>query len=128
VPRERAVEALLALERIAARLAPLVQIAELRTVAADDLWLSPSYQRDSVAFHFTWIADEPAVTRALAGVEENLAPFAARPHWGKLFGMGPEAVRGLYDRADDFRRLMRHYDPAGKFRNDFLDCYLPARS
>jgi xylitol oxidase len=126
VPRERAVEALLALERIAARLAPLVQIAELRTVAADDLWLSPSYQRDSVAFHFTWIADEPAVTRALAGVEENLAPFAARPHWGKLWGIGPESLARLYPRLTDFRRLMSFYDPAGKFRNDLLDRYLPA--
>jgi xylitol oxidase len=125
VPRDRAVEALLALERIGDRLAPLVQISELRTIAADDLWLSPSYQRDSVAFHFTWIADEPAVTRALAGVEQELAPFAARPHWGKLSGIGPESLARLYPRLTDFCQLMSFYDPAGKFRNALLDSYFP---
>jgi xylitol oxidase len=128
VPRSSALDALSALDGIAGRLAPVVQISEIRTVARDELWLSPAYQRDCAGFHFTWIKDFPAVAPVMAAVEEALEPFGARPHWGKLFGMGPEAVRGLYDRADDFRRLMRHYDPAGKFRNDFLDCYLPARS
>ncbi len=125
VPRERAVEALLALEQIAGRLAPIVQISEIRTIAADRLWLSPSYERDSVGFHFTWIDDPPAVAPVLAVVEDALAPLRARPHWGKLFAMEPETLTGLYQRHGDFLALMRSYDPAGKFRNDLLDRFFP---
>jgi xylitol oxidase len=125
LPRAAAIDALRALDQIAGRLAPVVHIAEIRTIVPDGLWLSPCYQRDSAAFHFTWINDWPAVAPVLAEVEERLAPLHARPHWGKLFGIGPEIVRGLYPRLDDFRRLARGYDPAGKFRNDLLDRYLP---
>ena len=125
LPRAHATDALAALQPVAGRLAPVVQISEIRTIAADDLWLSPSYQRDSVGFHFTWIKDWAAVAPAAALVEERLAPLRARPHWGKLFGTSPGAVRGLYPRLDDFRRLMHRYDPAGKFRNDLLDRYFP---
>ena len=124
LPRAAAADGLRALEQMAG-LAAVVHVSEIRTVAADDLWLSPSYQRDCVAFHFTWINDWPAVAPVLAGVEERLAPWQARPHWGKLFGVSPQALGGLYPRRDDFRRLMRQYDPAGKFRNDLLDRYLP---
>jgi len=125
LPRAGAVDALQALDQIADRLAPVVRVSEIRTIAPDSLWLSPSYRLDSAAFHFTWINDWPAVAPVLAQVEECLAPLHARPHWGKLFGMGPGILRGLYPRLDNFRRLMHSYDPAGKFRNDLLDRYLP---
>jgi alditol oxidase len=125
VPRSDARRALAALEPVAGRLAPLVQTSEIRTVAADDLWLSPAYRRDCVAIHFTWANDWAAVSPVLAQVEERLAPLGARPHWGKLFRTDPAVVRGLYQRAGDFRRLMRHHDPGGKFRNDFVDRYFP---
>ena len=125
VPIQRATEALLALNRIGGRLAPLVQVSEIRTVAADRLWLSPSYERDSVAFHFTWIDDPQAVAPVLALVEAGLAPLRARPHWGKLFTVEPEVLAGLYPRQAEFGELMRSYDPAGKFRNDMLDSYFP---
>ena len=69
-----------------------------------------------------------AVAPVVAAVEERLAPLAARPHWGKLFHTPPAAVTALYERAEDFRALLRRYDPAGKFRNDFIDRYLPAGS
>ncbi len=123
--RASAIDALDALAQIAALMAPVLRTSEIRTIAADDLWLSPCYQRDSVAFHFTWVKDEAAVAPVLAQLEERLAPLRARPHWGKLFGAGPEATRGLYPRLDDFRRMMHRFDPAGKFRNDLLDRYLP---
>ncbi|HYV81376.1 MAG TPA: FAD-binding protein [Streptosporangiaceae bacterium] len=126
MPRQSAVSALRALDGIRDRLAPVLQVAEIRTVAADELWMSPSYQQDSVAFHFTWINDVPAVTPVLAGIEAQLAPFGARPHWGKLFCTSPEIVSGLYGRLPDFRRLLRDLDPAGKFRNELVDAYLPA--
>jgi alditol oxidase len=126
LPREQAASALLALDQIAGRLAPVTQISEIRTVAADDLWLSPSYLQDSVAFHFTWVSDWPAVQPVLTQAEERLMALQARPHWGKLFTAGAAELSGRYPRLPDFRRLMRERDPSGKFRNDFLDrCLAP---
>ena len=125
LPRAAALDGLDALRSLAAPMAPVLQIAEVRTIAADDLWLSECYQRDTVAFHFTWIKDEAAVATVLGRLEERLMPLGARPHWGKVFVSGPEVIAGRYPRRDDFRRLMRRYDPAGKFRNDLLDRYLP---
>lgn len=121
LPRERAVEALAALDPIAGQIAAVLRIAEIRTVAADDLWLSPFYQRDSAAFHFTWHPDTSAVLPVLAAIEERLAPFGARPHWGKLFVMNPAP---LYPRLPGFRDLMTRYDPDGKFGNEFVNRYL----
>jgi alditol oxidase len=126
VPREHAIEALAAIGRIRDQVAPVLQISEIRTVEADDLWLSPSYRRPSVAIHFTWIKDTGAVLPVLAAIEEQLAPLRARPHWGKLFTVSPAVVRGLYQRLPGFQRLRGHYDPAGKFGNELVDSYVPA--
>jgi alditol oxidase len=120
LPRERAREALEAIARISDVVATVLQICEIRTVAADELWLSPSYRRDTIALHFTWVDDASAVLAALALVERQLTPLRPRPHWGKLFVAGPDVLAGCYDRLDDFRRLMLSYDPSGKFRNDFI--------
>ena len=125
VPREFGVAAIEALGRIGDRIAPVLQISEIRTIAADDLWMSMAFERDAVGFHFTWIQDDAAVTPVVSSIEEALAPFAARPHWGKVFGTPPETVRGLYPRWEDFAALLRRYDPAGKFRNEFMDRYFP---
>jgi alditol oxidase len=105
---------------------PVLQVSEIRTVASDDLWLSPSYQRDTVALHFTWIKDTAAVTPVIAAIEERLAPLGARPHWGKLFGTPPQILAALYQRFPDFLELLRHRDPAGKFRNEFIGRYFAA--
>lgn len=126
LPRQQALPALIAIQRIHDQVAPVLQISEIRTVAADGLWLSPSYGRDSVAIHFTWIKDTAAVTPVLAAVEDQLAPFGARPHWGKLFGTSPAALRRRYERLPDFQRLRHRHDPTGKFGNDMLDRYVPA--
>ena len=98
----------------------MLQIA-FRTVAADDLWMSPSHHADSVAFHFTWIPDGAAISPVLTAIEERLAPFRARPHWGKVFNTAPDVLGRLYERMPDFRRLLRSYDPGGKFRNEFVE-------
>jgi alditol oxidase len=124
VPLDRAAEALTAIDGIRDRVAPVLQISEVRTIAADDLWLSPAYDRDSLAIHFTWIADTAAVTPVVEAVEERLAPLRARPHWGKLFRMAPSAVGPLYPRRDEFIALARRYDPDGRFRNEMLDAYI----
>jgi xylitol oxidase len=124
VPRARIAEALAALDPIADRIAPLLMVSELRTIAADDLWLSPAYERDNAALHFTWFPDTEAVKPVLTMMEERLAPFDARTHWGKVFTASPAAVRGQYPHLDDFLALAKAMDPAGKFRNDLLDRYL----
>ncbi len=121
VARQDAPAALAALAALAAELAPVTQVSEVRTVAADDLWLSPAYQRASAAFHFTWVPDSAAVLPAVAKVEAALAPLAARPHWGKVFGYDPGTVAGRYPRMADFRHLAAELDPHGKFGNRMLD-------
>jgi alditol oxidase len=128
VPREHAIDALAAMDSIRDLVAPVLQISEIRTVAADELWLSPSYRRPSVAIHFTWIKDTGAVLPVLTAIEDQLAPLRARPHWGKLFSMSPAVVRGLYQRLPDFQRLRDRYDPAGKFGNEMTDAvFRPGR-
>jgi xylitol oxidase len=121
VDRADAVAALAAIDRIRDRVAPVTQISEIRTVAADDQWLSPAYRRDSVAIHFTWVRDTEAVTPVVAEVEAALAPFAARPHWGKVFTLAPDVLSRRYERLPDFIDLALRMDPEGVFRNDFVD-------
>jgi xylitol oxidase len=125
LPRQAAVPAIEALSGLGELFAPVLQISEIRTVAADEAWLSTAYRQDSVALHFTWILDTGAVLPVIAAVERELVPLGARPHWGKVSGMAPEAVRARYPRWDDFRALARSLDPAGKLRNDFIDRYFP---
>jgi alditol oxidase len=119
LPVAYAVPALHALNEIRDRLAPVLRICEIRVVAGDDLWLSTCYQRDSVAFHFTWIADTASVLPVVTDVERQLAAFAPRPHWGKVFTTAPEEFRSSYERLPDFLALMHRLDPAGKFRNPY---------
>ena len=126
LPREHAFAALTALDGMRERIAPLLFVSEIRTAAADGLWLSSSYERNSVCVHFTFRPREAEVRALLPEIEARLAGFGARPHWGKLFAMGAERVRGLYPRMDDFNALARTMDPEGKFRNAYLDATLYA--
>ncbi len=109
-------DGLAAIDAVAAireRVAPVLQVCEIRAIAADELWLSPNYRRDSVALHFTWIADTDAVLPVVAELERQLAPLAARPHWGKIFTTDPDTLRTAYERFRDFQDLVRRHDPAG---------------
>jgi xylitol oxidase len=124
LPRDRAVEAIGALRGIRARMQELVQVSELRTIAADALWLSPQYRRETVAIHFTWVPDQAAVERALAEIEAVLMPLGARPHWGKLFLAPAAALATTYDRLADFAALVEQYDPDGKFHNRWLRAHV----
>jgi alditol oxidase len=124
LPRDQAVAALTALDGLAPRIAELLLVCELRTVAADDEWLSPCYGRDTAAFHFTWRKDPAAVAGLLPAIEERLAPFDPRPHWGKLFTLPPARIAASYPRLAAFARRMASYDPTGKFRNSFIDRFL----
>ncbi|WP_343233687.1 FAD-binding protein [Streptomonospora sp. PA3] len=120
LPRTAAVAALRALEPLRDRIAAVLQICEIRTIAADELWLSPSYRQDTVGFHFTLVPDTAAVLPVLEQIEERLAPLGAVPHWGKLFTAPPGALLERYSRLPDFAALARRFDPGGKFANDFL--------
>lgn len=121
VGRDQAVAAIEAMRALAPRITPLLLVSEIRSIAADELWLSNNYGRAGIGLHFTWKPLQPEVEALLPVLEEALAPLAARPHWGKLFAMGAEQLGALYPRLGDFRALSRRLDPEGKFRNDFLD-------
>jgi xylitol oxidase len=121
VPFDQALAAIDAVARVRAQVAPVLQVNEIRTVAADDLWLSMNYRRASLGLHFTWIADTAAVLPAVRALEEQLAPLAARPHWGKVFTEDGAAIRARYPRFADFVALAGRYDPKGMFRNAWLD-------
>jgi xylitol oxidase len=121
VPRQQAVEAILAIERLRDQITPLLLITEIRAIAADDLWMSPCYQQPCVTIHFTWKQDWPAVSKLLPVIEKELTPFQARPHWGKLFTMSPQQLHSNYKKLPQFIALTKKFDPNGKFRNAFLD-------
>ena len=121
VPRQNAVEAILAVERLRDQVSPHLMISEIRMIAADDLWMSPCYKQPCTTIHFTWQQDWPAVSKLLPIIERELAPFKARPHWGKLFATSPAVLKSIYTRLPDFLQLSKEFDPQGKFRNDFLN-------
>jgi xylitol oxidase len=127
VPRRHAAAAIQALRGLAEVVRPVLQVSELRTVAADRLWMSPQYRQDTIAIHFTWKPEPDAVQRALVEVEAALQPMEARPHWGKLFLAGAEAIAPLYQRLPDFTVLVDRLDPRGAFGNAWLDTHVLGR-
>ena len=120
VPRENALDAILALEKKREQIFPQLMITEIRTIAADDFWMSPCYQQDAVAIHFTWKQNPSEVGKLIRMIETELAPFKAKPHWGKLFSMAPELLASHYEKLPDFIQLAKKFDPNGKFKNDYL--------
>ena len=117
LPREHAGAALEALRALAPEFTPAVHGVELRTMSADDLWLSPAFGRDTVGIHFTWRLEPDRVAPLLPKVERALEPFDPRPHWGKLFS----GLRGQYLRMPEFIDLRARLDPSGKFANAFTE-------
>jgi xylitol oxidase len=124
VAREHAIAAIEALLRIGDRVRALLLVSEIRTVASDRLWLSPQYEQDTIALHFTWRREPEAVLDALREVESALSPFAARPHWGKVFLMDAAEIATRYRRLPDFLELIERHDPRGAFRNAWLDTHV----
>lgn len=124
VPFERGYEAVRAVETLRDKITPHLFITELRAIAADDLWMSMAYQRPSLAVHFTWKPEIAPVMNLLPQIEAKLAPFQARPHWGKVFTLGVDKIQSLYPRIGDFRALTHEYDPKGKFRNRFIHTHV----
>ncbi|MFB4311569.1 FAD-binding protein [Actinomadura sp. GTD37] len=125
LPRAAAAEAIAAVRSLAGLVAPVLHISEIRTVRGDDLWLSPAHGRDSVTLHFTWHDDPAGVLPVVAALQDRLGPLGARPHWGKVGAAPAREIIAGYERAPDFARLARELDPAGKFRNPFVDALFP---
>ena len=120
VPIEHAYEAMTVFEKLTEKITPHLFISEIRAIAADDFWMSPCHKKTCVALHTTWKQEVEAVMQLLPVLEEQLAPFEARPHWAKLFTMSPSVLRSRYEKLNDFKQLVSQYDPNGKFRNEFL--------
>jgi xylitol oxidase len=120
VPLHNAVEAIEAVSKLGKQIGPHLFITEIRTIAADDLWMSPCRHQTSVTIHFTWKQETDAVMKLLPQIEKELAPFNARPHWGKVFTLDPKVLQSRYEKLADFKKLVAEYDPEGKFRNEFL--------
>ncbi|WP_299547800.1 FAD-binding protein [Seonamhaeicola sp.] len=121
VPIEHAGQAMRAIANLGEKILPYLYISEVRTVAADNLWMSQVYKRTSVAFHFTWKSDWPGVKKLLPELEAALAPFDVRPHWAKLFTINPKTLQKSYKKFPDFLELLKTYDPKGHFKNAYLD-------
>jgi xylitol oxidase len=120
VPLRNGVEALRAIERLRDQIVPHLLISELRTIDADDLWMSTAYRQPSLAIHFTWKPDWDSVRKILPMIEKELAPFRPRPHWGKLFTLAPAELQSRYEKLPEFKELVMQFDPQGRFRNEFL--------
>jgi xylitol oxidase len=121
VPHQHALDAFFAVQRLGKEIGPHLFISEIRTINSDDLWMSPCYKQPSVTIHFTWKQEWEAVMKLLPAIEKELAPFHAKPHWGKLFTISSATLDARYEKLNDFKKLVARYDPTGKFRNDFLD-------
>jgi len=121
VPLKHAVEAIEAVSKLGKQIGPHLFITEIRTIAADNLWMSPCHNQTSVTIHFTWKQETEAVMKLLPLIEKELAPFNPRPHWGKIFTIEPKVLESRYEKLADFKKLVAEYDPKAKFRNGFLD-------
>jgi len=121
IARKNAPEAMQAIQKMGTKISPHLFISEIRTIAADDLWMSPCYHQDSVTIHFTWKQETEAVMRLLPLIEKELSVFNVKPHWGKLFTVTKQALAGRYEKMEDFRKLVSELDPTRKFANAFLN-------
>jgi xylitol oxidase len=128
LPRRYAVEAIEAVRALADRIQPILQVSEIRAVAADRLWMSMNYGEDTVGIHFTWKPEIRAVEDMLVQLETALDPFEARPHWGKLFNADAAALAPRYERMPDFIRLVERLDPRGAFCNSWLKAHVLGES
>ncbi len=121
IPRPAVADAVRAIQQwIDSTGTPVSFPIEVRFAAADDIWLSTAYDRESayVAVHlYHRVADETY----FSAVESIMSEYAGRPHWGKLHGLDATTLRERYPRFDDFRAVRAEVDPSGVFGNDYLD-------
>lgn len=120
IPRADLRAAVEGVAQLAHLVAPVLHISEIRTMRADELWLSPAYGRDTIGLHFTWKDDAEALAAVLPSLEAAL-PNSARPHWGKVTALSADEVRSRYERWPDFANLAARVDPQRKFVGPYLE-------
>jgi xylitol oxidase len=124
IPSTNAADAISVIAGLAELIWPYLYVSEIRAIAADEFWMSPCYQQDSVAIHFTWKDNWEAVSQILPVIEKELFPLGGRPHWGKLFTMTSADIAPFYPKWEEFKKIADYYDPQKKFRNEFLNQYV----
>jgi L-gulono-1,4-lactone dehydrogenase len=120
VPRESLAGVLAELRRAVPRLAePVMFPVEVRVAAADDIWLSTAYGRDTAYIAIHQYAGLPY--RAYFDLFESVvAQVAGRPHWGKLHSLDAGRLSPLYPRFGDFLGVRAQVDPENRFGNPYL--------
>ncbi|WP_243074402.1 FAD-binding protein [Microbacterium sp. SS28] len=121
VPREHGAAALDAVRALGDSIRPHLVVSEIRTAVRDELWLSGAYQQDIVIIHFTWFDRPDEVGELLPVIEAALAPFRARPHWGKVHGFTADEIARVHPRLADARAVFERLDPEGRFSNAHLE-------
>jgi len=121
LPRGSALDAIEIVRGLSGDMAPHLLVSEIRTVAVDALWMSPQFERQTVAFHFTWQPHIAEVARLVIGLEGALAAFDPRPHWGKVFDVDGPTLAERYPRHGDFVDLVERFDRRGAFRTTWLE-------
>jgi L-gulono-1,4-lactone dehydrogenase len=91
----------------------------VRVAAADDIWLSTAYGRESAYVAIHQYAGLP-YRAYFDRFESIMAEVAGRPHWGKLHSLDAGRLGRLYPRYDEFRRVRAEVDPEGRFGNSYL--------
>jgi xylitol oxidase len=124
IPLNHAVDAIKAVATLKDEIKPFILITEIRSIAQDQLWMSPCHEQPSIAIHFTLKQDIDGVNKLLPLIEEKLKPYNPKPHWGKLFSFEPAYLQSQYPRLNDFKKLVNEFDPEGKFRNNFIEKYI----
>jgi len=92
---------------------------ECRTVKADDIWLSPSYQRDSAYIAFHMYKGMP-YEEYFQEMEAIMQKYEGRPHWGKMHSLGKKELYHSYPKLPDFLAIRHELDPQGIFLNDYI--------
>lgn len=121
IARPQLQKAVAIIRAMAERIDALLFATEIRTIAADEFWLSPAYRQDTIGLHFTWKKETDAVDAITKELEAALIPLGAKPHWGKLIHADAATLAPLYPRMSDFRSLALRHDPEGKFQNAYLE-------
>lgn len=123
VDSENAVEAIKAMQALGTVISPHLFISEIRSVKADEFWMSPAYQKDCIALHTTWHQTEVVEREMVPLVHETLRKFNAIPHWAKLSAPA-KPDPGLRPKLKDFLELCTTFDPEKKFTNNYLQQHL----
>jgi len=92
---------------------------ECRFVHADDIWLSPAYQRESAYIAVHMYRGMP-YDSYFHSIEEIFKRYQGRPHWGKMHTRIAGELAALYPHWHDFQRVRAALDPQGVFLNSYL--------